>query len=152
MNKILIGIDPGLKNTGLAIKDFKNNLTLKTVSFWEAIGIIKLYSPGLLKIYIEDSSQNKTVFAKFRIPLKYNFVQDKINYVGKIAQNIGENKACAKLFIDYFERNNIKFYAMRPNKNSMTKISKERFEKISKYKGRSSEHSRDAYFLIAGRW
>jgi len=42
MNKILIGIDPGLKNTGLAIKDFKNNLTLKTVSFWEAMGIIKL--------------------------------------------------------------------------------------------------------------
>jgi len=150
MKKILIGIDPGTK-TGMAIKQQGCVMILKTFTFWEAIDTIKSFPPETLKVFIEDPSQNKPIFARFKIPPVFHKIGDRINYIGKIAQNIGENKGQAKLLIEYMKKNNIEHYAMRPNKRSMTKIDKKTFEKLTGYTKRSSEHSRDAAFLIIGR-
>lgn len=148
--KILIGIDPG-KKTGMAIKQQGCEMVLKTFSFWEAIDAIKTFSPDVIKVFIEDPSQNKPIFSRFRVPPAFYKIGDRISYIGNIAQKIGENKGQAKLLIEYMKKNNIEHYAMRPNKRSMTKVDKKTFEKLTGYTKRSSEHSRDAAFLIIGR-
>lgn len=151
MKKIIfIGIDPGT-HTGIAFyNSWNKTLTLKTCSFWEAINEIEtlLYADlsDDIKIiaYIEDNTQNRPVFKK-RLDGK-NLAMSL-----KIAQNVGSNKRDCQLWFGFFERMEIEYHKIRPTKRSLTKISKIYFEKITGYKSRSSEHSRDAGMLVFGR-
>ena len=151
MNKIIIGIDPG-EHTGIAILDQNKKFHLSTKTFWGAIEILNSYPAGTLKVYIEDPGQNKPVFDHFKIPVEFSRkVGDKLNYIGRIAQNIGENKRMAKLLIEYCIVRGIEYYAMKPTRKSGTKLDIRLFQKYTGFYGRCSEHARDAAMLIVGR-
>ena len=138
-----IGVDPGEKN-GWAIFDKENNKLkeMGTMNFWELIEAIDAINfNNSILIVIEDSSQNSPTFSK-HYRKKSLLVRDKIS------QNVGENKRTAKLLIEYCQRNNIPYRAVKPTKNSLTKVSKEWFNKQTGWTGRSSEHARDAALLV----
>ena len=62
-------------------------------------------------------------------------------------QGAGSIKRDAVIWQDFLRDNQINHEAVAP-KNNKTKLDKEQFEKITKYKGRTSEHARDAAMLV----
>ena len=62
-------------------------------------------------------------------------------------QGAGSIKRDSVIWEDFLKDNLINHEAVAP-KNNSTKLSKEQFEKITKYKGRTSEHARDAAMLV----
>ena len=152
-NKIFIGIDAGQK-TGVAVWDRKQFVSIETTDFWGAIGVIAgwLDSDNDIIVVVEDPSQNKPVF---KIVAVYGFTkgnhQSKLAAAAKVAQSVGGVKRESELIIEYCIQNNIKVIPVKPTKKSMTKLSKEAFEKITGYSGRTSEHGRDSAMLIYQR-
>jgi len=137
-SKMLIGIDPGVKNGFAKLSD--SLIELSTLSFWKLINWFdsrKSFFPDM-RIHIEDPTANRPVFNR-------NVGKGSML---KIAQNVGENKCMAKLLFQYFEINGIEYHRHRPTKKSMTKLNAVQFEKVTGLKQRSSEHSRDACMLI----
>jgi len=146
--KYVIGIDGGV-NTGYAVYDRieRKLTTVFTTDFWGAVRLLDLVAApeniADYEVYIENPSGNAPTFAKqgAKGMLVYN----------KISQNVGANKREAILLIEYCRLKGIKVTPVRPNKSSMTKLSADKFQKITGYVGRTSEHSRDASMMIFGR-
>jgi len=143
---IYVGIDAGVF-TGVSVRhNWSGELILKTLSFWKAFNFINsiiIHSEINIVVVIEDVTQNKPVFSN---KLGKNA---RINL--KIAQNVGGVKRETQLWIDYFESKGVEVIRVKPTKKSQTKLDKKIFEKLTGYKGRCSQHARDATMLIIGR-
>lgn len=133
--KLLIGIDVG-RNTGYAewyraTKELKN---LKTYKVHQALKRVEemheKYGDKLL-VRFEDSRQRRWFGAN---------ANDKV-------QGAGAVKRECTIWQEFLEDYNIAFEAVAP-KNTITKIDAHWFKTITKYKKRTSEHSRDAGFLV----
>lgn len=151
--KIYIGIDPG-KNTGIGVwsSTKKKILGLHCLDFWDAhffiinaINTYLYYEDKELMIVIEDPNLNKPVF-----PSKIRYIHELRQWM-KVAQNIGSNKRDAQLWIDYCKYMKAPFATVRPSKKTYTKLTSDQFNKMTGWKGRSNEHSRDAIMLVFGR-
>ena len=132
---IYIGIDTGT-HTGVAIWDSKDRCfkNIQTVAIDEAFEIVLFYR------------DNYGVFVKFedaRLRKWYgNSGREKLQGAGSIKRD------CV-IWEDFLKRKGIQYEAVAP-KNNTTKLSKEAFKNITKYKGKTSEHSRDAAMLVFG--
>ncbi len=134
-----LGIDPGRK-TGLAVwHAAREELEIfPAMPFWEAWEkVTGSYPPSETAAVIEDPTQNRPVFRRGTSGRRRE----------KIAQDVGENKAHAKLWIEGLERLG---YAVRRVRPTQKKWSKRTFERITGYTGRSSSHARDAARLVFG--
>lgn len=130
--KRLIGIDPGT-NTGLAIWDFKKLTSLQTTTEFEAMETIKAMQIAGFEIFVifEDARQRKW------------FGKD----AAAKAQGAGAVKSsCAKWEV-FLKSNKIPFRAQPPIKGG-TKLNKNYFELATGWAGKSSEHSRDAAWMV----
>lgn len=151
MKNIYIGIDP---DEGWATwdADAQKLITVDTVDFWEINErlqkIAALHQAGevAVRIYIETPQHNAPVFMK---PGRPNGIREFI----RIAQNVGENKAKAKLLVqrccELFGEKNV--FEKTPNKKSATKWTDERFKTQTGWQPRTSKHGRDAAMLVFGR-
>ncbi len=147
--RFYLGIDAGVK-TGYAIwnAELKKITEYGETTFW---GIIEMIASAKKRadvaIIIEDPSQNKPVFDKdvkkdIFNPGKYHRKREKI------AQNIGSNKREATLIIEYCEKYNIPYEAVRP---TTKKWDQALFKSATKIKDKVSQHTMDAAKLIVGR-
>lgn len=142
---IYIGIDPG-KFTGVALwrRDTKL-LELHTFSFWQAIDFLTQQIEFCkknnihLKVVLEDVNQNKPIFEKKGANNKAMML--------RIAQNVGSNKRDGMLIEVFVERNGIEVILVKP---TTSKWSISYFQKITRYKGLTSQHARDAAKLVYG--
>ena len=139
---IYIGIDPGT-HTGVAIWDNKQQvfIELATIPIHQALLKVKNYyndNKGLSNICVvfEDARQ-RTWFGK-----------DK-NTNAKL-QGAGSIKRDCSIWEDFCKDYQIPFLAVPPMKGG-TKLSEEYFKTISGWKGRTSNHARDAAMLVIGR-
>lgn len=132
---IVIGIDVGTK-TGYAVwnKDTKDFEELQTLKIHQALDSVleyhKLYGDKLY-VRFEDARLRKWFGTSGREKL----------------QGAGSIKRDSVIWEDFLKDNQINHEAVAP-KNNSTKLSNEQFEKITKYKGRTSEHARDAAMLV----
>ena len=142
-----VGIDPGLnRNNGYAVWDIKNQLfaQILAMSFWELAGIIQdtaIYNKHKYHFFLENPAGNKPVWIQ---------AKGGKNVAGKIAQNVGMNKAVGILWAQLFEQKKLSYTLVTPKKSSLTKMGKEQFQKLTGYKTRTNEHSRDAAMLVFG--
>ena len=139
---IYIGIDPGT-HTGAAIWDNKQRefVELATIPIHQALLKVKNYyndNKGLSKICVvfEDARQ-RTWFGK-----------DK-NTNAKL-QGAGSIKRDCRIWEDFCKDYQIPFLKIPPIKGG-TKLSEAYFKTISGWKGRTSNHARDAAMLVIGR-
>ena len=139
---IYIGIDPGT-HTGVAIWDNKQQefVELATIPIHQALLKVKNYyndNKGLSKICVvfEDARQ-RTWFGK-----------DK-NTNAKL-QGAGSIKRDCSIWEDFCKDYQIPYLAVPPMKGG-TKLSEAYFKAISGWKGRTSNHARDAAMLVIGR-
>lgn len=138
---IYIGIDTGV-HTGMAVWDSerKEFVVVDTLKIHEALQIVSSYAYKdiLLCVRFEDARQRKWIpFAK--------------NMTGELgrAQGAGYVKAHCQIWEDFLRDMDIPFEMIAPRRN-VTKLSAEQFGRITGYKGRTSEHARDAAMLVYG--
>ena len=137
---IYIGIDPGT-HTGVAIWDNKQQefVELATIPIHQALIKVMMWRDRVghdLQVVFEDARQ-RTWFGK-----------DK-NTNAKL-QGAGSIKRDCSIWEDFCKDYQIPFLAVPPMKGG-TKLSEEYFKTISGWKGRTSNHARDAAMLVIGR-
>ena len=137
---IYIGIDPGT-HTGVAVWDGNRNefLELSTIPIHQALEKVRTFNQehkeGIMVVF-EDARQ-RTWFGR-----------DK-NNVSKL-QGAGSIKRDCSIWEDFCKDYQIPFLAIPPMKGG-TKLSESYFKAITGWKGRSSNHARDAAMLVLRR-
>ena len=135
--KYYIGIDCGA-STGLAIwcKYSNRFRQISTVKIHEAMAAVKYWNdtnPGEIKVRVEDARKRK--------------------WFGEAGpeqlQGAGSIKRDAKIWEDYLTDLKIEFEMVAP-KNNRTKLKADKFILVTGYKGKTTEHSRDAAMLVFG--
>lgn len=134
---IYIGIDTG-KNTGFAVWDSekKEFIDIQTFQIHEALFyVLRLHQFGKqITVLFEDARKRRW----------YGERSD-----AKI-QGAGSVKRDAVIWQDFLNDYNIPHRALPPAKGA-TKIPSDRFKSLTGWKGRTSEHSRDAAMIVWGR-
>lgn len=132
-----IGIDTGV-NTGIAIWDVqkKQFVEIKTLPIHRALEVVKSYHERhTINVRVED--------ARLAVHGR-NSVTDRHKL-----QGAGSIKRDATIWADFLKDHNIPHLMVRPTKG-LTKLGKYEFEKITKYKGLTSNHGRDAGMIVFG--
>lgn len=135
---LLIGIDPGTK-TGLAIMDARTGqfLSIETLPIHIAmlrVAEAKRDHPAAVHVIVEDARQRKW--------LPKNSGREKLQGAGSIKRD------CA-IWEGYLAYLGLP-YLMRPPRPGTTKWGKAYWQKTTGWKGRTSEHARDAALLVHG--
>lgn len=130
--KVVIGIDPS-KRTGIAIYKEGDLTEVYTGDFWEAIRRVEEFNSDGLIVIIELPG-TKTVWHK---------QASNRGAIERTAVNVGSVIREAELIIEYLDRNKIQTIIQR----LVGKVSADTFKRITKWDGRTSQHSRDAAML-----
>ena len=133
-----IGIDTGT-HTGLAVWDDK----LKKLTSLETIPIHRAMSRVL------ELSLSEDVFVIFEDARQRTWFGKDKNTYAKL-QGAGSIKRDCSIWEDFCKDYQIPFLAVPPMKGG-TKLSEAYFKTISGWKGRTSNHARDAAMLVIGR-
>lgn len=142
MTGFYIGIDTG-RNTGFAVWDGSSFRELDTRPLHRALFAVRDYArewgPESVTIYIEDARLRKW------IPKETN----RSEYRGKL-MGAGSVKRDATIWEEFCEDYGIQLVLVPPKYNT-TKLAPQVFARITGYKGRTSEHARDAAMLVFGK-
>ena len=143
-DKIYIGIDPG-ETTGIAVwnSSKKKFIEFKGLKFWDAIKYVTEHLDDYdVKLIIENPNMNKAMHLSTIKGSKSEAMT--LN----IAQKVGMNKRDAKLWIDYCKFMQVSFHTVKPIRR---KLDSDMFNRLTGWKERSNQHSRDAGMLVFGR-
>lgn len=137
---IFIGIDPGT-HTGVALWNKKEKiLAVETKKIHNALSYVKamhdVYKDQLIVVF--EDARKRTWFGS-----KESKVQAKQQGAGSVKRD------CA-IWEDFLQDNDIDFESVKPV-GGMTKLDAERFNRLTGFKGRTSEHGRDAAMLVFGK-
>lgn len=134
---MIIGIDPDLDKSGVAIKEGKN-LRLMNLKFAE-----------LRRVFEENKALIKLVV------IEAGWLNKKANFHGRagqtkhagerIAKNVGENHATGKLIAEIAEDYGLIVSLVRPVRS---KYNSADFNLITGWQGRSNQEQRDAAMLV----
>lgn len=137
-NQIIIGIDPDLEKSGVAI--LGQSLQLKNLTFPETVDLFRTFQDEIKKVVIEAGWLNR----------KSNFHGQYGQSKAKgeaIARNVGENHAAGKLLVEMAKSLGLAVVEVRPTR---TKLKAEDFNRITGWQGRTNQEQRDAAMLIVG--
>lgn len=135
----LIGIDTGV-HTGFAVwhSDTKYLAEVSTMTITQAMERVKMLADILgkdnIRLFIEDARQRKWFG---------NAGREKL-------QGAGSVKRDSQIWEDWCKEQGLQYRMVAP-KNNRTKLSASQFKTITKWQGKTSEHSRDAACLVFGR-
>lgn len=140
---IWIGIDPG-EHTGFAVWDGASGkfLSVVTLPLWKAMDEVRKWhysvtaQGGDLFVIFEDARQRKW-FPKERSSSEYR---------GRL-MGAGAAKRDAKIWEEYLTDNRIPFCA-QPPAAGRTKWDSDYWYHVTGWKGRTSDHARDASLLV----
>lgn len=143
-HELYIGIDPGV-NTGFAVwnKTEQKLDMLDTMTITQAMKTVEDFTWVLDE---ETGTEYKVVV----------FMEDtrQRNWFGNAGreklQGAGSVKRDCAIWETFCEENSIELRKIAP-KNNYTKLSAEQFRKLTGWKGRTSDHGRDAAMLVFGR-
>ena len=137
-----IGIDTG-RDTGFAVWDGARFIELDTRPLHRALFAVRdyaqIYGATGVTVYIED--------ARLRtwIPREKSYSEAKGRAMGA-----GSVKRDASVWEDFCTDYGIRLVKVPPKYNT-TKLAPQVFARITGYKGRTSEHARDAAMLVFGK-
>lgn len=135
---IIIGIDPDLEKSGVAI--LGQSLELKNLTFSETVELFRTHQDEIKKVVIEAGWKNKKSNVHGCVG------QSKI--VGeRIAKNVGENHATGKLLVEMARSLGLPVVEVKPTRK---KLKAEDFNRITGWQGRTNQEQRDAGMLIWG--
>lgn len=139
---LLVGIDPGVK-TGFAVWDttWRYFRRVETMRITDALLAVLGYQENGadLRIVFEDARQRKW------LPREMS----NSEYRGKL-MGAGSVKRDCDIWEEFCKAHEIPFTAIPPRKG-LTKWTQEYFERVTGWKGRTSNHARDAAMLVFGK-
>ena len=138
---IYCGIDPGV-NTGIAVWDTEGRrfLVVKTTTIVEAMKIVSDYANiGPTTIVTEDARKRKW------LPKEKSFSEFKGKAMG--AGSVMRDSKIWQEFADFYKIP----IELRPPRPGMTKWDADYWARVTGWKGRTSEHARDAALLVFQR-
>lgn len=143
---IYIGIDTGV-HTGFAVWDNRQRSLLEctSMSIHKAMAKVAEYkdeaekSGVKLVVRVEDPRQ-RTWFGTERMSREEE---------RKKLQGVGSVKRDASIWDDYLNDMGVEYEMVAPKRN-ITKLSADRFQSYTQWKGRTNEHGRDAAGLVFG--
>lgn len=139
MNNLIIGIDPDLIKSGVAIlKD--GSLRLDNMRFYDLTQYFEVNKDQIEKVIIEAGWLNK----KSNV---HGYYGQSKSAGERIAKNVGENHATGKLLVEMAKSLNLSVIEVRP---TCAKKNSEEFNRITGWVGRSNQEQRDAAMLIFG--
>lgn len=147
-NIILIGIDPDLEKSGVAIKqDTKLELlNLPFLKLTEKLKeIVNVYQKENIEVYIEKGELNKSNFHVKTIP---KTVRNIKVYCAKIGANTGKNFAVASLIEELLIDLQLTYFIVKPTSKKRTHSE---VSKLTKLPTKTNQEQRDALMLIIGR-
>jgi hypothetical protein len=133
-----VGIDPGV-NTGFAIWDTQKReiVSIETVTIHKAFDRVQAsivcFGKDNIHVRFEDA-RLRTWFS--------NAGREQLQGAGSIKRD-------STIWEDYLSDLKISFEKVAPKANK-TKMDADSFTRLTKYKGRTSEHARDACMLVFG--
>ncbi|EHU1299954.1 TPA: hypothetical protein PPD39_003606 [Acinetobacter baumannii] len=136
--QIIIGIDPDLEKSGVAI--LGNDLQLKNMTFPETVELFRNEQDSIKKVVIEAGWENKK--ANFRVGGCHS---RQVNE--QIARRVGMNHATGILLAEIAQALGLAVLLVKPTKS---KLNAEQFNKITGWQGRTNQEQRDAGMLIWG--
>lgn len=138
-NKILIGIDPGVK-TGLAVWDAATQkiTALRCDGIITAMKFLTLalsaYNQDALVVYIENPNLRKWYGPR----------------ASQKQQGAGSIKRDYAIWLEFLQHHGIAYQEVAP-KNVLTKLDAKTFASLTGWQGKTNEHSRDAAMLVYGK-
>lgn len=138
---LFIGIDPGV-NTGLAVWDTREKrfLEVRTLPIVRALELCEEYRMSYaLNMVFEDARLRQW------LPRERNLSE----YRGKL-MGAGSVKRDCDIWEEYCTEHSIPYTALPPRKGA-TKWDADYFKKVTGWKGRTSNHARDAALLVFGK-
>lgn len=139
--KTYIGIDPGVK-TGFAVSRGGELVEVRTLKLHEALRLVADYHASCgdaLHVVFEDARQRKWLERERSVS----------EYRGRL-MGAGSVKRDCTIWEEFLTAEGIAYTAKAPAKGA-TKWSEAQFVRMTGYKGRTSNHGRDAALLVFGR-
>ncbi|MCV6612427.1 MAG: hypothetical protein OIF55_16825 [Amphritea sp.] len=135
---MIIGIDPDLVKSGVAVTEGGEILTLDALRFFDLCQFIDEHKHQAV-FHLEDVECNKSVYQR-------NTSQAGMR---KIAQNVGQVKAIGRLLVEYLKGAGAEYKLVRPLVGPIKKAKKdaEFFNRQTGWAGKSNEDKRDAALL-----
>lgn len=128
----IIGIDPGVNGSGVAVLENGKLVELHTMKTWEIYG------------FLLTEGEDTTVLVE-----NSNLVRG--NWHGRTGrENVGKNKSIAQEIVDYCIATKLNLVELIPDGYSQTyagKMGKKLFEAETKWKGSSNKDNRAAYSM-----
>lgn len=145
---IYIGIDPG-EDTGFAVWDSltKSFLVVATLPIWRAMEEVNRWNYACLLAEVPVAF--RVIFEDARKRTWFKPETSESEYRGKL-MGAGAAKRDSKIWEEFLTAKKIPFTAQGPQAG-WTKWNKDYWYNITGYKGRTSEHARDAALLVFGR-
>lgn len=142
----LIGIDPG-DHTGVAVwNTVERELTaVRTMQLHQALKFVSEIiddaeqTHTLVEVHFEDARQRRW------LPME----KSASDYRGKL-MGAGSVKRDCTIWEEFLTDQGVPFHAIPPRKGA-TKWAEDYFKRITGWKGRTSNHARDAAALVYGR-
>jgi len=125
--QIIIGIDPDLEKSGVAI--LGNDLQLKNLTFPETVELFRNEHDSIKKVVIEAGWENKK--ANFRVSGGHS---RQVNE--QIARRVGMNHATGILLAEIAQALGLAVLLVKPTKS---KLNAEQFNKITGWQGRTNQ-------------
>lgn len=139
---LFVGIDPGV-HTGFAVwsSTAKTFLRVETLGITDALLAVLGYQEGgaVMHVIFEDARQRKW------LPREMS----NSEYRGKL-MGAGSVKRDCDIWEEFCKAHEIPFTAIPPRKG-LTKWTPESFARLTGWKGRTSNHARDAAMLVFGK-
>lgn len=134
---LIIGIDPDLEKSGVAMVRDGQIVDLECLDFFNLLKFIELYS-GEAIFAVEDVEANRALYGK------HNKQQQRVKE--KISQNIGQVKAVSRLIEQWLKRLDCRYHMVTPLKGrfKQAKNDKAYFTRLTGWKGPSNADKRDA--------
>ena len=138
------GIDPG-KHTGVAMYDGVQLVEVATVPIHRALQMVASFvevaqANGIpVRVVFEDARKRRW------LPREKNVSE----YRGRLMGAGSVERDCT-IWEDFLKDLGVDYVAQAP-RAGMTKLSVEAFARLSGWKGRTSNHARDAAMLVLGR-
>lgn len=139
---IYIGIDAG-KNTGFAVWDskLKKFIEITSMPIHRAMLEVKqIFDKEVDNLYIRvEDARQRTWFGN---NMSWNEERSKL-------QGVGSVKRDCTIWDDFLKDSKVS-YEMVPPKRNVTKLSHDKFQRLTGWEKRTNEHSRDAAMLVFG--
>lgn len=139
---VFIGIDAGV-HTGVAVWNGGRFTSIETLPLWRALRFVEeaaaAYPKDGVCVVVEDARQRRWY------PDMGSASRNKGRLMGA-----GSVRRDSAIWAEMLRDNGITHRLIPPRKG-LTKLTAEAFARLTGYKGRTSEHSRDAAMLVFGR-